>query len=147
MKSIIFEFDAVIYPFKLLVTKNFDPKELSDKFYVVNDHDELEDAPDSFIPSRRTIARTLQVADKKECRTSMLIMLCHSKLIAQGTVSHESFHVVNIISECLGFFPKNAMEDEPGAYLIQWVSNCIDSVLRGHPEKMNGIKLKTNEQD
>ena len=143
MKSNIYEFDAVIYPFKLLVTKDFEPKELSDNFYVVNDRDELEDAPNEFVPSRRTIARTLQVADKKECHTSMLILLCHPKVIGQGTVSHESFHVVNIVSEWLGFFPKNAMEDEPGAYLIQWVSNCIDSVLRNRPDGMKGVKLES----
>lgn len=143
MKSTIYEFDAVIYPFKLLVTKDFEPKELSDNFYVVNDRDELEDAPNEFVPSRRTIARTLQVADKKECHTSMLILLCHPKSIGQGTVSHESFHVVNIISEWLGFFPKNAMEDEPGAYLIQWVSNCIDSVLRNKPDGMKGVKVES----
>ena len=143
MKSTIYEFDAVIYPFKLLVTKDFEPKELSDNFYVVNDRDELEDAPNEFVPSRRTIARTLQVADKKECHSSMLILLCHPKVIGQGTISHESFHVVNIVSEWLGFFPKNAMEDEPGAYLIQWVSNCIDSVLRNRPDGMKGVKLES----
>lgn len=143
MKSTIYEFDAVIYPFKLLVTKDFEPKELSDNFYVVNDHDELEDAPNEFVPSRRTIARTLQVADKKECHTSMLILLCHPKVIGQGTISHESFHVVNIVSEWLGFFPKNAMEDEPSAYLIQWVSNCIDSVLRNKPDGMKGVKVES----
>ena len=143
MKSTIYEFDAVIYPFKLLVTKDFEPKELSDNFYVVNDRDELEDAPNEFVPSRRTIARTLQVADKKECHTSMLILLCHPKVIGQGTISHESFHVVNIVSEWLGFFPKNAMEDEPGAYLIQWVSNCIDSVLRNKPDGMKGVKVES----
>lgn len=143
MKSTIYEFDAVIYPFKLLVTKDFVPKELSDKFYVVNDNDELEDAPNEFVPSRRTIARTLQVADKKEFHTSMLILLCHPKVIGQGTISHESFHVVNIVSEWLGFFPKSAMEDEPGAYLIQWVSNCIDSVLRNRPDGMKGVKVES----
>ena len=143
MKSTIYEFDAVIYPFKLLVTKDFEPKELSDNFYVVNDRDELEDAPNEFVPSRRTIARTLQVSDKKECHTSMLILLCHPKVIGQGTISHESFHVVNIVSEWLGFFPKNAVEDEPGAYLIQWVSNCIDSVLRNRPDGMKGVKVES----
>lgn len=143
MKSTIYEFDAVIYPFKLLVTKDFEPKELSDNFYVVNDNDELEDAPKEFVPNRRTIARTLQVADKKECHTSMLILLCHPKVIGQGTVSHESFHVVNIVSEWLGFLPKSAMDDEPGAYLIQWVSNCIDSVLRNRPDGMKGVKVES----
>lgn len=30
MKSVIYEFDPVIYPFKLLVSKDFDEKELKD---------------------------------------------------------------------------------------------------------------------
>lgn len=142
MKSVIYEFDPVIYPFSLLVTKDYDPKELGDLFYCVNDNNELENAPEEFVPNRRTVARTIQVADKKVCKTYILVLLYRTKIIGQGTISHESYHVVNMMSEWLGFLPKNAMEDEPGAYLIQWVSNCIDSVLRGHPEKMKGVKVE-----
>ena len=111
MKSVIYEFDPVIYPFKLLVTKKFDSKELSEMFYCVNENEGLGDAPDEFVPNRRTIARTLEVADKEHCQTYMLILLCKQKLIGQGTISHESYHVINIVAEWLGFLPKKSSED------------------------------------
>ena len=147
MKSIIYEFDPVIYPFKLLVTKEFDSKELSEIFYCVNEDEELDDAPGEFIPNRRTIARTLEVADKEHCQTYMLILLCKPKLIGQGTISHESYHVINIVAEWLGFLPKKSSEDEPMAYLIQWVSNCIEQTLKGHPERMKGEKVPSKEDE
>ena len=37
---------------------------------------------------------------------------------------------------------ENFNTSEPLAYLEQWATNCIDSVLRGHPERMEGIQLK-----
>lgn len=36
MKSVIYEFDPVIYPFKLLVTKKFDKEEMKEKYRAVN---------------------------------------------------------------------------------------------------------------
>lgn len=142
MKSVVFEFDPVIYPFKLLVSKDFDSKELSDMFYCIGDDEDVLDAPEEFVPKRRTIARTLQVADKKECETYILVLLCKPRVIGAGTVSHESYHIVNMIGEWLGFMPKKSSEDEPQAYLIQWLSNCIDCVLKGHQERMKGLKLE-----
>ena len=142
MKSVIYEFDPVIYPFKLLVSKDFDPKELGDMYYCIDENDELGDAPEEFIPKSRTIARTIYVADKKNRNTDMLVLLCRPKVIGAGTICHESYHVVNIIAEWLGFLPKKSNEDEPVAYLVQWVSNCIDCVKRGHPEWMKGVKVE-----
>ena len=146
MKSVIYSFDPVIYPFKLLVTKEFDSKELSEMFYCVDENENLDDAPDEFVPNRRTIARTLEVADKENCQTYMLILLCKPKLIGQGTISHESYHVINIVAEWLGFLPKKSSEDEPMAYLIQWVSNCIEQTLKGHPERMEGTKMTGKDE-
>lgn len=142
MKSVIYEFDPVIYPFKLLVSKDFDPKELGDMYYCIDENDELDDDPEEFIPKSRTIARTIYVADKKNRNTDMLVLLCRPKVIGAGTICHESYHVVNIIAEWLGFLPKKSNEDEPVAYLVQWVSNCIDCVKRGHPEWMKGVKIE-----
>lgn len=142
MKSVIYSFDPVIYPFKLLVSKDFDAKELGGMYYCIDDEENLIDSPEEFIPNRRTIARTIQCAQKDGSETFFLVMLCRPKVIGIGTMSHESLHVANFVGEWLGFLPKKANEDEPQAYLVQWLSNCIDSVLRGHPEKMKGVKVE-----
>lgn len=142
MKSVIYEFDPVIYPFKLLVSRYFDANELGSMYYCIDDEENLIDSPDDFIPNRRTIARTLQCTPKDGSETCYLVLLYHPKVIGIGTVSHESLHIANFVGEWLGFLPKEANEDEPQAYLVQWLSNCIDSVLRGHPEKMKGVKVE-----
>ena len=139
MKSKIYEFDPVIYPFKLLVSKDFDSKELGEIFYCVDDDENLVDSPGEFIPNRRTIARTIQCAPRDGSETCYLVLLYHPKVIGIGTLAHESLHIANFVGEWLGFLPKKANEDEPQAYLVQWLANCIDSVLRGHPERMNGV--------
>lgn len=142
MKSVIYEFDPVIYPFKLLVSKNFDTEELGKMFYCVDDDENLIDSPEEFVPQRRTIARTIECAPKDGSETCYLVLLYHPKVIGLGTVAHESLHIANFVGEWLGFLPKKANEDEPQAYLVQWLSNCIDMVLKGHPEKMKGVKVE-----
>jgi len=147
MKSKIYKFDPVIYPFKLLVTKDFDSKELQDMFYCIDDETEdlIEDSK-VFRPERRTVARTIQVTDKKHCsNTCYLILLCKPKVIGVGTIAHEAIHVVNMVAEWLGFLPQKASEDEPCAYLEQWLANCIEKTLKGHPEQMSGIELSFEE--
>lgn len=142
MKSVIYKFDPVIYPFVLIVSKDFDASELGDMFYCINDDGELVHAPGEFVPNRRTIARTIQCAPKDGSETFYMVLLCHPNVIGTGTIAHESLHVANFVGEWLGFLPRKAREDEPQAYLIQWVSNCIDSVKRGHPEWMKGVKVE-----
>lgn len=142
MKSVIYEFDPVIYPFKLLVSKNFDTEELGKMFYCIDDDENLIDSPEEFVPKRRTIARTIECAPKDGSETCYLVLLCHPKVIGLGIIAHESLHIANFVGEWLGFLPKKANEDEPQAYLIQWLSNCIDMVLKGHPEKMKGVKVE-----
>ena len=69
MKSVIYSFDPVIYPFKLLVSKDFDTKELGDMYYCVDDEENLIDSPGEFVPNRRTIARTIQCSPKDGSET------------------------------------------------------------------------------
>ena len=142
MKSVIYEFDPVIYPFKLLVSKDFDTKELGEWFYCIDDEENLIDSPEEFIPKRRTIARTIQCAPKDGSETYYLVLLYRPKVIGIGTIAHESLHIANFVGEWLGFLPKEANEDEPQAYLVQWLSNCIDMVLKGYPEKMKAVKVE-----
>ena len=142
MKSVIYEFDPVIYPFKLLVSKNFDAKELGGMYYCIDDNGNLIDAPGEFVPGRRTTARTIQCAPKDGSETCYLVLLCRPKVIGIGTIAHESLNIANFVGEWLGFLPKEAVEDEPQAYLVQWISNCIDMEMKGHPEQMKGVKVE-----
>lgn len=134
----IFEFDPVLYPFPLLVTKKYDSKELGEMFYVLNTAGELEERPEEFVPKSNTTARTIEVVSKKTQLRYVLVILVRTSVIGVGTIAHEAYHASNMISEPLGFMPDKAEHDEPVAYLIQWAANCIDSVLRGKIRTMSG---------
>lgn len=139
MKSIIYSFDSVIYPYPLLVTKKFESKELADTFYVVNNDDGLEDKPEDFNPGPRTIARTIEVASKQTNQGYVIILLCRPRAIGNGTIAHEAYHFANMVASACGFFPESPNEDEPTAYLLQWAANCIASVKEDKPDSMKGV--------
>lgn len=138
MKSVIYLFDPVLYPFPLLVTKKFDPKELGDMFYVINTNNDLEHRPEEFVPNTNTTARTIEVVSKKTELRYVLIMLCRVSVIGDGTIAHESYHASNMIADVCGFLPDKVMYDEPVAYLIQWMANCVRCVLVNKPKRMKG---------
>ena len=146
MKTKIFEFDPVIYPFPLLVCKyvpGATAKEIADRFnQVLDNRTAITFSEDDLLVNPTLIAKTVCVLDKKTEEMKYLIILYRPKKIRWGTVSHESLHVVTMIGDWLGFSPPTVNQDEPHAYLAQWVANCIGSVLDGRPQDMNGNLLK-----
>lgn len=91
-----------------------------------------------FKPLPTTVARSVPVIDKKNEHLFFLIILYRPKLTSYGIISHESLHISNFIADILGF-SKSFDNDEPQAYLIQWIANCASSVLNNNPQKMNGV--------
>ena len=138
MKSKIYEFDPVVYPWRILVTKNFDPEELDELFYVVNTNNELEEPGNNFHPAGNCIARTLFVVSKNKYLRYIICLLVRPKEIGTGTMAHEAYHAANMFAEQLGFLPDKFEYDEPEAYLIQWIANCIDSVMRNKANVLKG---------
>ena len=107
--------------------------------YALDTDLELSESPEEFVPGPNTIARTVAVVDRVTNLRYFLIILCRPSQIGAGTVCHEAYHAMNMCAEILGFLPEKSQDDEPCAYLIQWMSNCIDMVLKGHPERMKGV--------
>lgn len=142
MKTKIWKFDPVIYPFPLLVCKyipGITDKELKEKFYVIGDKDEPKEATDEDFKGRpTTCARTIQVIDKSDNAVSILIILFNPDFVGDGTKAHEAFHFATMMGDWLGFPKIDFENDEPYAYIIQWVANCMGSVLRDTPKQMKG---------
>lgn len=142
MKSVIYTFDPVIYPWPLLVTKKFDAQELDKLFYVYDRKYELFEPKDEFHLSDAVIARTVEVHSRETNQIGIIILLNKPKEIGNGVIAHEAYHAANMIAARLGFSPENITEDdEPCAYLLQWIANCVASVLEGKPKVMNGVRV------
>ena len=146
MKSVIYEFDPVIYPFPLLVCKyipGVTPNEIVERFNAVVDQRTLKVLdPDEIRAYPALTAKSVFLARKDNDNMYYMVILYKPKKIRWGTVAHESLHIVTMVSDFLGMKQPTASNDEPHAYLAGWCANCIGSVLDGHPEIMKGVKVE-----
>ena len=143
MKSVIYEFDPVIYPTRLWVCKKPNTEAVAELFDPFNNDCEMVDSfGDVLEYDSGKYANTLIVRNKRSRMRGCLVSIFLPGGCGAGVCSHEALHYIAYLSEQfdipLGGFDKS----EPLAYLEQWATNCIDSVLRGHPEKMKGVKVE-----
>lgn len=137
MKSKIYEFDPVLYPFPIHVTKDFVKEELKEKYKVLNDSEEEPIGDNLEVPSTTT-ARTMQVVEVESGHIAYLVCLFRPEDVGAGIAAHEADHIANAYLQDLGFALPMPWNDEPHAYFVQWVTNCIWSVLMDETEKMKG---------
>lgn len=151
MKTKIYEFDPVIYPFPVLICKYIQgvtAKELSEKFnQVVGRRTAMVLSEDDLLGNPTLTAKTVCVIDKQTELMYYLIILYRPKKIRWGVVAHESLHVLTMLGDWLGFKPPQVSDDEPHAYFVGWVANCIGSIVDGHPEIMKGNLLKQDKNE
>lgn len=138
MKSKIYEFDPMIYPFPIHITKDFDVEELKKKYKAVNASDEEVTITDEFDHTSDTTARVINVADAESGKMYYLVVLFRPQDVGAGISAHEAVHIANAYLQYLGFSCPSAYNDEPYAYFVQWVTNCIWSVLVDEEDKMKG---------
>lgn len=141
MKSVIYEFDPVIYPFPLLVTKRFDVEEIKEKYRAVNAESKIVPITDELDTDGTVTARLLNLVDNDD-KMYYVLILFRPKAIGCGICTHEAVHCANAYLQYLGNSPAKAYDDETYAYFACWVSNCMWSVLVNDPEKMKGVKVE-----
>ena len=141
MKSVIYEFDPVIYPFPLLVTKRFDVEELKEKYRSVNAENKIVPITDELDTDGTVTARLLNLVDNDE-KMYYALILFRPKAIGRGICTHEAVHCADAYLQYLGNSPAKAYDDEAYAYFAGWVSNCMWSVLVNDPEKMKGVTVE-----
>ena len=139
MKSKIYQFDPAIYPFPLLVTKDFDEEEMKKTFLYVNAHEQLVECTDEFTANGVVTARVLCVADRETQHMYFMVLIFRPKTARNGIITHEAIHMANAYLQYLGVAPARAWDDEEYAYFGGWIANCVWSVRDGHPELMKGV--------
>lgn len=138
MKSKIYEFDPVIYPFPIHITKDFDIEELKVKYKAVNANEEEVAITNELTPSPTTTARTVVVTNAVSGQIYYLILLFRPDSIGAGISAHEAMHLADAYLQYLGFSSPTAYDDEPYAYFVEWITNCMWSVLMDDEDKMKG---------
>lgn len=126
-KTIIHEFDPCIYPRLLWVVKGGTLEGIQETLEITRECEEDEKSGALTIPVRR----------KEDNRFGYCIWFSKSGDIRRGDwIAHESTHAALCIFEDIG--ARISYEDqEPFAYLVGWIFECIDKV-RKHKEVKNG---------
>lgn len=116
----IHQFDPVIYPVKLYVIKYPDAEEINDKF---TDFDltslNYKLHADVYATTWSTIVRL-----KETNKFGVLVILYPGK-INIGHIAHEATHAARVIWDWL---TESTTGAEADAYLVGWISDCINQV-------------------
>ena len=119
----IHEFDPVIYPCKLWVTKSL-TEELNETFEMFPAEQENEPLPIGFAAG----ATTFSVRNKSTHDLGFLVAFKTTKHMNCGIIAHEARHVGDMLFERIGEDPQHS---ESACYFTGWVAECIDKVKRG----------------
>lgn len=108
----IFEYNPVIYPRKLWVSVGASTKELNEVF------EEVGDMEDSSIATVYSVCRTENKMD------GMLIRFNNRMDMTPSVIAHESVHAAMGIYGYVGA-EVDLDNQEPFAYLVGWIADCI----------------------
>ena len=127
----IYEFDPVIYPTRLWVAVAPSFKEVDDTFYLLDDEGNVvADAYREYKRQNTSKGTTFIVANKENKWMGCFVVIWKRKYFGCGLCTHETMHVVDWIDEELDLGGHTFCDGEPRAYLGQWISECIEKVVR-----------------
>lgn len=128
-KTIIHQFDPVIYPSRIWVGINPSFEDVESKFWGLTD--QMERIPitkDQHEVDCFTIARTHAVTSKEDGWVGLFVSIHKLKRLDTKTICHESAHCADFICENFGIQTGSFDGGEAYAYLIGWIAECIEKV-------------------
>ena len=117
----IYEFDPLIYPFKLWVAITSDFSSLVEKFYQGYDKSELNT---SFIENHEAATYIVQQKGNNSYYGS-LIATTNKKYFTAKLMAHEATHSAR---DFWNHMNENITGVEADAYLVGWIVECIEKV-------------------
>lgn len=120
----IYEFNPVIYPYKLWIVLDKDPRVIQDEF------DEYSGKPIERIEEDTMMSEafTMPVMKKGDRKFGVTIFFRSKRSMQFELVSHESSHAAKYLFEHVG---ADIAPHEPFEYVVGWISSCIGRVKAG----------------
>lgn len=120
-KSEIYEFDPVIYPYKLWVVIGKTPNAIAEQFneYTGNTIEFIES------DTKMMEAFTMPVIKKDNSSYGVVIFFRSKKSMSYGLVAHESSHAAKYLFEHIN---ADMEVHEPFEYVIGWMAKCCEKV-------------------
>ncbi len=139
----IYEFDPTVYPIRLWVCKEPSVENVEKFFYPLNSDGEVVDSFGDCLNGDGMYANVVIVRSKESGLSGCLVSLFRPKQSGAGVCAHEALHFVAYVGEQFGIDLGGFDGSEPLAYLEQWATTCIWSVLVNKAEQMKGVLLET----
>lgn len=125
-KFVIHKFDPIIYPRKIWVAKGGTKKDIADFFNDI--YGDPYCLSDSIVDSSYAISD--DVLERETGDYGVIIWLHNLNEVTTGKISHEADHAANMIYKAIGA-KVDCSNDEPHAYLVGFIADCIDKVRKG----------------
>lgn len=120
MKNTIHEFPCGIYPRVIWVSTGASLQSLNDFFEAK--YSEIDASTDAEVTNNRRI--------KPDVKGGILIRFQSKKSMTTSTIAHESVHAALEIFDYVGAIV-DCKNQEPFAYLVGWIADCINQVKTG----------------
>lgn len=126
----LYEFDPVIYPYKLWIIVDKTPDVLS------KDFDEYTKNPIQFIDRDTNMfhAFTMPVCRKVNPNYGVVIFFRSKRNISFELVAHEASHAAKYLFDHIG---ADVNEHEPFEYVVGWIAKCCETVKKSKSDEQN----------
>lgn len=131
-KSMIHQFDPVIYPCRIWIGINPSFNDVKDNFWALTDNmQKMEFTDKDYSPNRFIIATNYPVVSKNEGWIGIFISIFKKNMLEVKTITHESSHAADFFCEQFGISNGSFEHGEARAYLQGWIADCINQVKTG----------------
>lgn len=135
MTKPIVELNPLIYPTRIWVGFNLCDKEIGEKFYGLDENGYRVDiSNDVSKEDELKIATCSPVSDKESGWRGIVVNIHRKNMMSAGVIAHEAEHIVCWICEQLGIGCTSFDDSEPRAYLMQWLVDEIQNIIK-QPKK------------
>jgi hypothetical protein len=131
-KTIIHEFDPVIYPYKLWVVVAKSPIDIAERFNGYNNKP-IENIVED---TKQLDAFVMQVQRKSDSMLGALIYFSSKHIMTYGIVSHECTHAAKHLFEHIN---ANINPHEPFEYIVEWMADCCEVVKKYKHSNKNNV--------
>lgn len=120
IKTIIHEFDPVIYPRKLWIVATSNMRVITDRFLDKESKGEM-----TYINGDNFSAITQKVTEKGSLKYGVIIIFLSKYQMTTKLIAHEATHAARKIWNELG---EDVIGEEANAYLVGWIAECCEKV-------------------
>lgn len=124
--SEIYEFNPIVYPFRLWVGNKLSYDEVCGNFYALStEMEKMDFTLESYEADRFSVVTCYPVCSKEDGFIGILCDIHKPELFTVGKIAHEASHITDFLSDRLGINGFNFNDGEARAYFTEWAADCI----------------------